>query len=202
MGVVLNLSENCLRSKIAVEFALSGLSLPALDDRTDEIEAGRGARVSAAIMLTDIVDSTRRAAEMGDESWSRLLDRHDDLAREIVQRYSGVLAKTTGDGVLATFDGPGCAVRCALTLQSAARLIGLTLRVGVHAGDVELRRGDVRGVAVHAAARMMRKCAPGEVLVSSAVADRAAGTGLTFAERGAHELRGLPGRWDLYAARI
>src|SRR5579872_255857 len=204
MGVVLNLSDTCLRSKIAVDLALSGLSLPALagDRADDRIEAGPGARVSATIMLTDIVDSTRRAAAMGDESWSRLLDRHDDLAREIVRRYSGVLAKTTGDGVLATFDGPGCAVRCALTLQSAARLIGLALRVGVHAGEVELRRGDVRGVAVHAAARVMRKCAPGEVLVSRAVADLAAGTGLAFSARGAHELRGLPGQWDLYAARL
>src|SRR5579883_1779616 len=100
MGVVLNLSDTCLRSKIAIDLALSGLSLPTLDDRADEIEAGRGARVSATIMLTDIVDSTRRAAEMGDESWSCLLDRHDDLAREIVLRYSGALAKTTGDGVL------------------------------------------------------------------------------------------------------
>jgi class 3 adenylate cyclase len=152
-------------------------------------------------MLTDIVDSTQRAADMGDHEWSRLLDRHDDMATQIVDRYSGVLAKTTGDGVVATFDVPSCAVRCGLALQSAARLIGLTLRIGIHTGEVELMSGDLRGVAVHSAARVMRKCAPGEVLVSRVVTDLVAGAGLTFAARGSHELRGLPGQWELFTAR-
>ncbi len=168
--------------------------------RPAERRLERRARVLATVMFTDIVESTRRAAELGDEEWSRLLDRHDDLAREIVGRYSGVLAKTTGDGVLATFAVPDCAVRCAVALQTAVKLIGLELRVGLHAGEVELRCGDVRGLAVHAAARVMRKCAPGEVLVSRAVADLLFGARLSFAGRGAHELKGLPGRWDLYAA--
>jgi class 3 adenylate cyclase len=175
---------------------------PALGSPIFEPAAGERARVLTTIMLTDIVDSTRRAAELGDRDWTRLLDRHDEMAREMVDRHSGVLAKTTGDGVVAIFDVPSCAVRCALALQKASRLIGLSLRVGVHTGEVELARGDLRGIAVHAAARVMRQCAPGEVLVSRVVTDLVAGAGLEFAERGGHELKGLPGRWDLFAAGL
>lgn len=167
----------------------------------DAVPSARRRRVLTTIMLTDIVSSTQRASELGDEEWSRLLDRHDDLATQLVDRHSGAVAKTTGDGLVATFDVPSCAVRCGLALQSAARLIGLTLRIGVHTGEVELMSGDLRGVAVHAAARLMRTCAPGEVVVSRVVTDLVAGTGLTFAPRGAHELRGLPGQWELFTAR-
>ncbi len=182
--------------EIAPLAASRELAPPLFDPAAGE----RRARVLTTIMLTDIVDSTRRAADLGDQEWASLLDRHDEIAREMVARYSGAVAKTTGDGVVATFDVPSCAVRCALALQTAARLIGLSLRVGVHTGEVELTRGDLRGIAVHAAARVMRQCAPGEVLVSRVVTDLVAGAGLKFAERGGHELRGLPGQWDLYAA--
>jgi class 3 adenylate cyclase len=226
MGVVSNSSETRRLPNAAIEancILLNGraprLAFDRGDDETERQGPGRehasrifdyraadrpetrSARVLTTVMLTDIVESTRRAAEMGDQQWTNLLDRHDDLAREVVQSYSGVLAKTTGDGVLAAFDAPSGAVRCALALQAAAKRIGLELRIGVHTGEVELRRGDVRGITVHAAARVMRKCAPGEVFVSRIVTDLVAGAGLNFAERGAHELRGLPGRWDLYAAR-
>jgi class 3 adenylate cyclase/pimeloyl-ACP methyl ester carboxylesterase len=157
-------------------------------------------RVLATVLFTDIVDSTRSATMMGDQRWRRFLDDHDQLARQIIGRHRGNLVKTTGDGILATFDGPGRAVRCALTFGNAAKQIGLPLRAGLHTGEVELRGDDIGGIAVHAAARVMGQCSPSEVWVSRVVTDLVAGAGLTFAERGSHELKGLPGRWDLFAA--
>jgi class 3 adenylate cyclase len=159
-------------------------------------------RILATVMFTDIVDSTRSAAEMGDQQWRRLLDSHDRIAKQSVEKHRGNLIKTTGDGILATFDGPGRAVRCALALESAGKQIGLPLRAGLHTGEIELRGRDVGGIAVHVAARVMAHCAPGEVLVSRVVTDLVAGAGLKFAERGSHELKGLPGRWDLFAASL
>ncbi len=157
-------------------------------------------RVLATVLFTDIVDSTRRAAEMGDQQWRRLLDSHDSIAKQLVEKHRGKFIKTTGDGILATFDGPGRAVRCALAFEAMGKQIGLPLRAGLHTGEIELRGRDIGGVAVHAAARVMTHCAPGEVLVSRVVTDLVAGAGLTFAERGSHALKGLPGRWDLFAA--
>lgn len=157
-------------------------------------------RILATVMFTDIVDSTRRAAEMGDQNWRQLLDSHDQLARQIVERHRGNLIKNTGDGILATFDGPGRAVRCALAFSAAAKQIGLPLRSGLHTGEIEVRGRDIGGIAVHAAARVMAKSGAEEVLVSRVVTDLVAGAGLKFGERGAHELKGLPGRWDLFAA--
>jgi class 3 adenylate cyclase len=159
-------------------------------------------RILATVMFTDIVDSTRSAAEMGDQQWRRLLDSHDRIAKQSVEKHRGNLINTTGDGILATFDGPGRAVRCALALETAGKQIGLPLRAGLHTGEIELRGRDVGGIAVHAAARVMAHCAPGEVLVSRVVTDLVAGAGLKFAERGSHELKGLPGRWDLFAASL
>jgi class 3 adenylate cyclase len=159
-------------------------------------------RVLATVLFTDIVDSTRRATEMGDQSWRRLLDEHDRTAQRVIEKHRGKLIKMTGDGVLATFDGPARAIRCALAFESAATRIGLLLRAGLHTGEVEMRDGDIGGVAVHAAARVMALSKPGEVLVSRVVTDLVAGAGLKFSERGAHELKGLPGRWDLYAASL
>jgi class 3 adenylate cyclase len=159
-------------------------------------------RILATVMFTDIVDSTRSAAEMGDQQWRRLLDSHDRIAKQSVEKHRGNLIKTTGDGILATFDGPGRAVRCALALETAGKQIGLPLRAGLHTGEIELRGRDVGGIAVHVAARVMAHCAPGEVLVSRVVTDLVAGAGLKFAERGSHELKGLPGRWDLFAASL
>ena len=159
-------------------------------------------RILATVMFTDIVDSTRRAAELGDQRWRSQLDEHDALARQTIERHRGVLVKTTGDGVVATFDGPGRAIRCALSFSGAARQMGLPVRTGLHTGEIELRGSDIGGIAVHAAARVMAQSGPDEVLVSRVVTDLVAGAGLRFSERGSHELKGLPGKWDLFAANV
>jgi class 3 adenylate cyclase len=158
-------------------------------------------RVLATVLFTDIVDSTRSAAAMGDQAWRRQLDSHDQIARQTVEKFRGNLIKTTGDGILATFDGPGRAVRCALAFSAAAGQIGLPLRAGLHTGEIELRDRDVGGIAIHAAARVMAQAQASEVLVSRVVTDLVAGAGLKFAERGSHELKGIPGKWDLFAAQ-
>ena len=159
-------------------------------------------RVLATVLFTDIVDSTRSAAAMGDQAWRRSLDSHDQLATQMIEKHRGNLVKNTGDGILATFDGPGRAVRCALAFSTAAEQIGLPLRAGLHTGEIELRGRDIGGIAVHAAARVMAQSRSSEVLVSRVVTDLVAGAGLKFAERGSHELKGLPGRWDLFAASV
>jgi len=159
-------------------------------------------RVLATVLFTDIVDSTRSAATMGDRAWRKLLDRHDELALQVVEKHRGTLIKSTGDGILATFDGPARGVRCALALGTATRQIGLPIRAGLHTGEIEIRGRDIGGVAVHAASRVMTQSQPDEVLVSRVVTDLVAGAALTFAGRGSHELKGLPGRWDLFAATI
>lgn len=157
-------------------------------------------RVLATVLFTDIVGSTRSAADMGDQRWRVMLDSHDHLARQIVEKHRGSFVKSTGDGILARFDGPGRAVRCALAFSTAAQQIGLPLRAGLHTGEIELRGEDIGGIAVHAAARVMAHSGSNEVLVSRVVTDLVAGAGLKFAERGSFELKGLPGRWDLFAA--
>jgi pimeloyl-ACP methyl ester carboxylesterase len=159
-------------------------------------------RVLATVLFTDIVDSTRSAVAMGDQRWRRMLDDHDQLAHLVVDRHRGHLIKSTGDGILATFDGPGRAVRCALAFGSGARQIGLPVRAGLHTGEIELRGKDIGGIAVHAAARVMSHSGSDEVLVSRVVTDLVVGAGLKFADRGSHELKGLPGRWDLFAASL
>jgi class 3 adenylate cyclase len=165
------------------------------DSSSTELE-----RILATVLFTDIVDSTRNAAAMGDHAWRRSLDSHDQLAKQMIDKHRGILVKNTGDGILATFDGPGRAVRCALALSTAALQIGLPLRAGLHTGEIELRGRDIGGIAVHAAARVMAQSQSNEVLVSRVVTDLVAGAGLKFSERGSHELKGLPGRWDLFAA--
>jgi class 3 adenylate cyclase/pimeloyl-ACP methyl ester carboxylesterase len=157
-------------------------------------------RVLATVLFTDIVDSTRMAVEVGDQRWHELLDRHDRLAKQTVEKHRGNLVKSTGDGILATFDGPGRAVRCALAFGAAAQQMGLPLRAGLHTGEIEVRGRDVGGIAVHAAARVMAQCGANEVLVSRVVTDLVAGAGLKFTERGAFVLKGIPGQWDLFAA--
>jgi class 3 adenylate cyclase/pimeloyl-ACP methyl ester carboxylesterase len=159
-------------------------------------------RVLATVLFTDIVDSTRSAAEMGDKAWRRLLDDHDQLAKQTVEKHRGTLVKSTGDGILATFDGPARAVRCALAFGAAARQIGLPLRAGLHTGEIEIRGRDIGGIAVHAAARVMAQSGASEVLVSRVVTDLVAGAGLRFSGRGSHELKGLPGNWELFAASL
>lgn len=157
-------------------------------------------RVLATVLFTDIVNSTTRAVELGDRRWRELLDAHDRLAAQVVDRHRGRLVKSTGDGILATFDGPGRGVRCALALSEASRQLGLPLRTGVHTGELEVRGADVGGIAIHVAARVMGQSGANEVLVSRVVTDLVAGAGMKFAERGSFNLKGIPGTWDLFAA--
>lgn len=159
-------------------------------------------RVLATVLFTDIVDSTHSAASMGDRKWRQLLDSHDQLAQQVIEKHRGTLIKSTGDGILATFDGPGRAVRCALAFEIVSKQIGMPMRAGLHTGEIEIRGRDIGGVAVHAAARVMAQSNAGEVLVSRVVTDLVAGAGLKFSDRGSHKLKGLPGRWDLFAASL
>ncbi|MCK1480187.1 adenylate/guanylate cyclase domain-containing protein [Bradyrhizobium sp. 197] len=157
-------------------------------------------RILATVLFTDIVGSTNRAAQIGDQRWRDLLDNHDDLTNRLISKHRGTLVKSTGDGILATFDGPGRAVRCALALSEETKSIGLPVRAGLHCGEVEVRGSDIGGIAVHAAARVMSQSGSSEVLVSRVVTDLVAGTDLKFSERGSYELKGLPGKWDLFSA--
>jgi class 3 adenylate cyclase/pimeloyl-ACP methyl ester carboxylesterase len=157
-------------------------------------------RVLATVLFTDIVNSTDRAFGIGDRRWHELLDSHDRLARQTVERHRGRFVKSTGDGILATFDGPGRGVRCALALGAATRLMGLPLRAGLHTGEIEMRGDDVGGIAVHVAARVMAQSSKNKVLVSRVVTDLVAGAGLQFERRGSFNLKGIPGSWELFAA--
>ena len=158
-------------------------------------------RVLATILFTDIVDSTKQAAKLGDGRWRELLERHDNVVRETISRFRGRDIKATGDGFLASFDGAARAVRCALGIRDAVRPLGLQVRSGLHSGEIELRQGDVAGIAVHAASRVSGLAAAGEVLVSQMVKDLTVGSGLLFDEQGEHELKGVPGSWKLFAVR-
>jgi class 3 adenylate cyclase len=157
-------------------------------------------RVLATVMFTDIVGSTERAAELGDHDWRALVERHDELVRREVDRHRGRTIKTLGDGVLATFDGPARAIRAARAAGDRLRGLGIDVRTGLHTGEVELRGEDVAGMAVNIGARVAALAGPGEVLVSSTVKDLVVGSGIEFAERGEHRLKGVPGEWRLFAA--
>ena len=156
-------------------------------------------RVLATVLFTDIVGSTERAAEIGDSQWRSLLERHDRVVRQEIQRHRGRCVKSTGDGVLATFDGPARAVRAAQAIAGAVRPLGLEVRAGLHVGEVEVIGDDVGGLAVHIGARVMARAAPGEVLVSSTVRDLVVGSGIDFEDRGSRELKGVPGEWRLFS---
>jgi class 3 adenylate cyclase len=156
-------------------------------------------RILATILLTDIVRSTDRAAELGDQRWRELLDSHDALIDRALGRFRGHLVNTTGDGIQATFDGPARAIRCATAITEAVRGIGLQIRAGLHTGEVEIRGDQLAGIAVHTAARVSSLASPGEVLVSRTVKDLVAGSGICFADRGSHILKGVPGEWHLFA---
>jgi class 3 adenylate cyclase len=156
-------------------------------------------RVLATVLFTDIVDSTRRAAEIGDRQWRGLLDDHDRMVVRQIRRFGGHRVKTTGDGVLAFFDGPARAIRCALAIRDGAHQIGLEVRGGLHTGEVERRDNDIAGIAVHIAARVQARAAPNEVWVSRTVSDLIAGSELVLADRGEHDLKGLTGAWQLFA---
>lgn len=158
-------------------------------------------RLLATVLFTDIVDSTATASRMGDQAWHRLLDEHDRIAERVVLSGRGRIVKTTGDGVLATFDAPGRAVRCAVALLESLDAVGLTSRAGLHTGEIELRGVDVAGVAVHLAARIAGIAQGNEVLVSRTIPDLVVGSGIEFVDRGLHELKGIPGQWQILGAK-
>jgi pimeloyl-ACP methyl ester carboxylesterase len=156
-------------------------------------------RVLATVLFTDIVASTERAAAMGDRAWRQLLERHHALVRRQLVRFRGKEVDTAGDGFFASFDGPARAIRCACAIADSVRELGLEIRAGLHTGECELVEGKVAGIAVHTGARVALHAHPGQVLVSSTVKDLVAGSGLSFEDRGEHELRGIPGKWRLFA---
>jgi class 3 adenylate cyclase len=155
-------------------------------------------RILATVMFTDIVGSTQRLAEVGDARWADLLATHDDLARREIERHRGRYIDSTGDGLLATFDGPARAVRCAQALGAALGALGLDIRAGCHTGEIELSGDRIRGLAVHIGARISALASAEEVLVSSTVKDLTVGSGLVFEDAGEHVLKGVPDRWHLY----
>ena len=191
------------------------IALPGRDDSpytgdvdaiVDEVEAyltgerhGPSAdRILSTVLFTDIVGSTQRLAELGDARWADLLAQHDDLARREIERHRGRYIDSTGDGLLATFDGPARAVRCARALAAAVGELGLEIRAGCHTGEIELAGNNIRGLAVHIGARVGALARSGEILASSTVKDLTAGSGLQFEDAGEHELKGVPDRWHLY----
>jgi class 3 adenylate cyclase len=155
-------------------------------------------RVLATILFTDIVGSTELIFEVGERKWRDLLDSHDAAMRRQLERFRGREVKTTGDGVLATFDGPGRALLCACAIRDAAAQLGLQIRAGVHVGEIEIRGDDVAGTAVHIGQRVQALAQPGEVLVSATVKDLVAGSNIEFEDRGQHALKGVPGTWQLF----
>jgi class 3 adenylate cyclase/dihydrofolate reductase len=171
------------------------------DDQVQSFRASEEVeRVLATVLFTDIVDSTGRAAALGDREWRRILDRHDDAARAEVRRWRGTLVKSTGDGILARFESPTRAVRCALALCAAARRLGIEIRAAIHTGEIEERGNDIGGIGVHIASRVLANAANGRVVVTRTVHDLAAGTDVAFEPLGSVELRGVPGEWELFAA--
>jgi class 3 adenylate cyclase len=156
-------------------------------------------RVLATVLFTDIVDSTRRAAEIGDRDWHALLDAHDAVVRSQLARFRGREVNTSGDGFLAMFDGPQRAIRCAMAIRDAVQALGIQVRAGLHTGECEIRGDDIGGIGVHIGARVSALAGPNEVLVSSTLRDLVIGSGLEFEDRGTHELKGVPGEWSLFA---
>ena len=156
-------------------------------------------RVLATVLFTDIVDSTRRAAEIGDRDWHALLDAHDAIVRSQLARFRGREVNTSGDGFLAMFDGPQRAIRCAMAIRDAVQALGIQVRAGLHTGECEVRGNDISGIGVHIGARVSALAGPNDVLVSSTLRDLVIGSGLEFEDRGTHELKGVPGEWHLSA---
>jgi class 3 adenylate cyclase len=188
------------------EHVIAAGEVDAIVDELEEFLTGvrpapESDRVLATVVFTDIVGSTDRAVALGDRAWRDLLDRHHAIVRRELERYRGREVDTAGDGFLATFDGPARAVRCACAIRDAVGELGLEVRAGVHTGEVQIRDGGVAGVAVHTGARVSALAAPGEVLVSRTVTDLTAGSGLVFEPRGEHELKGVPGSWQVFAAQ-
>ena len=158
-------------------------------------------RVLSTVLFTDIVGSSDRVVELGDRRWRDLLERHHDIVRRQLLRFRGIEVDTAGDGFFASFDGPARAILCACSIVDAVGDIGLEVRAGLHTGECELIDGKTAGIAVHTGARVASKASPGEVLVSSTVKDLVAGSGIEFEARGTHQLKGIPGEWQLFAVR-
>jgi class 3 adenylate cyclase len=156
-------------------------------------------RLLTTVVFTDIVESTARAVSLGDQRWHALLDAHDHTVRDQLRRFRGREINTTGDGFVASFDGPARAVRCAQAISEAAEKLGIELRIGLHTGECEIRGTDLGGIAVHIAARVGALAGPGEIVVSGTVKDLVMGSGIEFVERGEYELKGVPGTWKLFA---
>jgi class 3 adenylate cyclase len=168
---------------------------------TGERPVVKANRQLATVLFTDVVDSTRHAAELGDQQWGQLLDQFDDIVGRQITRYRGHLVKETGDGHLATFDGPGRAIVCAQALHDGVARLGITLRVGLHTGEIEVRGEDIGGIAVHVARRVVDRATSGETLVSASVPPLVLGSGIEFTDRGEHDLKGVPGVWRLFAVQ-
>jgi class 3 adenylate cyclase len=165
-------------------------------DRTPDID-----RVLATVLFTDIVGSTERAAAVGDRRWRTLLESHDTISRGVIDQHGGRIFGHTGDGVLATFDGPGRAVQCALSLRDALRTLAIDIRAGIHTGEVDIRGDDISGIGVHVAARVVDHADPGQIWVSGAVPLLMLGSNVEFEPRGEWALKGVPGEWQLLAVR-
>jgi class 3 adenylate cyclase len=163
--------------------------------------APKGNRRLATVVFTDIVQSTEAVGSIGDKAWREQLDRHDVLADRQISRYGGKLVKSLGDGLLATFDGPASAIRCAGAMAEGVAQIGVSIRCGVHVGEIEQRADDIAGIAVHTAARICGAAGADEILVSRTVTDLVAGSGIEFEDRGEHELKGVPGTFRLFAVK-
>ena len=200
-GVVILTYERAATAPPTAEDAAAAYSWT--DDQRQSLRAAEETdRILATVMFTDIVDSTKRAAELGDREWRRLLDRHDQAAQAEVARWHGTLVKSTGDGILAHFDAPTRALRCALALSAAARRMGIEIRAAMHTGEVEIRRDDLGGIGVHIAARALAEAGPGDVVVTRTVRDLVTGTDVEFKSRGTVGLRGVPGEWELFSASL
>jgi class 3 adenylate cyclase len=188
------------------EHLFSGGDLHEMANRIEEFLLGErhgpteSERILSTVLFSDIVDSTAKAASIGDRTWHAVLDEHDVVARDCITRHRGRFVKSTGDGSMATFDGPGRAVHCALNLREELRRLDLQVRVGIHTGEIELRNDDVGGLAVHIGARVAASAGPQQVLVSSTVKDLVVGSGLVFQDRGQHTLKGVPDQWRLFEA--
>jgi len=185
------------------DYGLVGDANTAITDEITEFLTGRRPtdveRVLSTVLFTDIVDSTALAASVGDRQWRSMLDVHDRVVREQLDRFRGREVNTTGDGFIAAFDGPARGIRCAQAILDATARVGIKLRAGLHTGECEVRGDDLSGLAVHIAARVGALASPGETLVSGTVKDLVVGSGIEFLERGEHELKGVPGTWQLYA---
>ena len=192
-----------MNKEIDIRHVLSAVGVPTLvlhgsQDQIVPVEAG-AYTARRTVLFTDIVESTAKAVELGDRHWRELLERHNTLVRRELLRFRGREIDTAGDGFFATFDGPARAIRCACAITDGVRELGLSIRAGLHTGECEIADSNVAGIAVHTGARVAAQAGADEVLVSNTVKDLVAGSGIEFIDRGAHELKGIPGQWRLFA---